>query len=89
MACCATRPGPSRVKPFGPEVDERIVALTPDEPPGETTRWTGRAMAKAAGESLSYVQRLALAWTSAASHAITSAPSTSRAMRWPRLMSTL
>src|ERR1700759_536744 len=33
---------PSRVKPFGPEVAERIVALTLAEPPGETTHWTGR-----------------------------------------------
>jgi transposase len=48
---------PSRVAPFGPEVGERIVALTLAEPPGETTHWTGRAMAKAAGVSLSYVQR--------------------------------
>ena len=48
---------PSRVVPFGPEVGERIVALTLAEPPGETTQWTGRAMAKAVGVSLSYVQR--------------------------------
>ncbi len=40
---------PSRIAPFGPEVGERIVALTLAEPPGETTHWTGRAMAKAAG----------------------------------------
>ncbi len=49
---------PSRVTPFGPEVGERIIALTLAEPPGETTQWTGRAMAKAAGVSLSYVQRV-------------------------------
>jgi transposase len=49
---------PSRVKPFGSEVAERIVALTLAEPPGETTHWTGRAMAKVAGVSLSYVQRV-------------------------------
>lgn len=49
---------PSRIAPFGPEVGERIVALTLAEPPGETTQWTGRAMAKAAGVSLSYVQRV-------------------------------
>jgi len=49
---------PSRIAPFGPEVGERIVALTLAEPPGETTHWTGRAMAKAAGVSLSYVQRV-------------------------------
>ena len=45
-------------KPFGPEVAERIVALTLAEPPGETTHWTGRAMAKITGVSLSYVQRV-------------------------------
>src|ERR1700722_3836355 len=49
---------PSRVKPFVPEVAERIVALTLSEPPGETTHWTGRAMAKVTGVSLSYVQRI-------------------------------
>ncbi len=49
---------PSRIAPFGPEVGERIVALTLAEPPGETTQWTGRAMAKATGVSLSYVQRV-------------------------------
>ena len=41
-----------------PEVAERVVALTLAEPPGETTHWTGRPMAKAAGVSLSYVQRI-------------------------------
>ncbi len=49
---------PSRIAPFGPEVGERIVALTLAEPPGETIQWTGRAMAKAIGVSLSYVQRV-------------------------------
>src|ERR1035437_4262869 len=49
---------PSRVKPFGPEVAERIGALTLAEPPGETTHWTGREIAKVTGVSLSYVQRV-------------------------------
>lgn len=49
---------PSRIAPIGPEVGEQIVALTLAEPPGETTQWTGRAMAKAAGVSLSYVQHV-------------------------------
>jgi hypothetical protein len=48
---------PSRIAPFGPEVGERIVALTLAEPPGETTYWTGRAMAKAAGVSTPIWQR--------------------------------
>lgn len=37
---------------------ERIVALTLSEPPGETTHWTGRMMAKVAGVSLTSVQRI-------------------------------
>ena len=37
---------------------ERIVGLTLGEPPGETTHWTGRMMAKAAGVSLRSVQRI-------------------------------
>ena len=36
----------------------RVVALTCAEPPGETTHWTGRAMAAAAGISLRSVQRI-------------------------------
>ena len=35
---------------------ERVVELTRQAPPGETTRWTGRAMAKTIGISLSAVQ---------------------------------
>jgi hypothetical protein len=37
---------PSRIKPLGDEVAARIVALTLDDPPGETTHWTGALMAK-------------------------------------------
>ena len=37
---------------------ERVVALTQTDPPGETTHWTGGAMARAAGISLSSVQRI-------------------------------
>jgi transposase len=36
----------------------RVLALTCSEPPGETTHWTGRAMAKAVGISLRSVQRI-------------------------------
>ena len=36
----------------------RVLALTCTEPPGETTHWTGRAMAKAVGISLRAVQRI-------------------------------
>src|ERR1700687_4319387 len=49
---------PSRVKPLGAEVAERVVALTLGEPPGETTHWTGALMAKAAGLSVSSIQRI-------------------------------
>ena len=40
------------------DVVERVVDLTLGEPPGETTHWTGRAMAQAAGISLRSVQRI-------------------------------
>src|SRR6202161_3067615 len=49
---------PSRIKPLGAEAAERVVALTLEEPPGETTHWTGVLMAKAAGLSVSSVQRI-------------------------------
>jgi len=39
---------PARVPKLADEVAERIVALTLGEPPGETTHWTGRVMAKVA-----------------------------------------
>jgi len=42
-----SRDSPSRVAPLPPAVAERIVALTQTDPPGETTHWTGLAMAKA------------------------------------------
>jgi transposase len=31
---------PSRIPPLGPEITERVVALTLANPPGETTHWT-------------------------------------------------
>jgi transposase len=49
---------PSRVAPLPPAVAEGVVALTQTDPPGETTHWTGLAMAKAVGISLSSVQRI-------------------------------
>ena len=36
----------------------KVLALTCSEPPGEVTHWTGRAMAKAMGVSLSAIQRI-------------------------------
>src|SRR5712664_1716552 len=49
---------PSRIKPLGDEVAARIVALTLDDPPGETTHWTGALMAKVSSVSVSSVQRI-------------------------------
>jgi transposase len=49
---------PSRIKKLDPSVAERIVALTMEPPPGEATHWTGAAMAKAVGVSVSSVQRI-------------------------------
>jgi len=49
---------PARVPKLADEVAERIVALTLCDPPGETTHWTGRVMAKVAGVSLTSVQRI-------------------------------
>jgi len=49
---------PSRIAPLDASVAERVVALTLADPPGETTHWTGAMMAKAAGISVSSVQRI-------------------------------
>ena len=49
---------PSRIAPLGRDVAERVVGLTQSDPPGETTHWTGAMMAKAAGISVSSVQRI-------------------------------
>ena len=49
---------PSRIKPLGPEVAERVLKLTLADPPGETTHWTADAMAKAVGISPSAVRRI-------------------------------
>src|SRR5215204_2298461 len=49
---------PPRIKPLGQEVIDKVVALTATEPPHEATHWTGAAMAKAAGISVSSVQRI-------------------------------
>ena len=44
--------------PLPPSVVDRVVELTLADPPGETTHWTGRAMAAATGISLRSVQRI-------------------------------
>jgi transposase len=62
------RSRPPGKTPLPMAVVEQVVALTLGEPPGEATRWTGRAMAAASGLSVSSVQR------------IRSVPSSSRAI---------
>jgi transposase len=49
---------PSRKPPLSKESIARVVELTQGPPPGETTHWTSPAMAKAAGVSVSSVQRI-------------------------------
>jgi transposase len=49
---------PSRIPPLSPEVAESVVALTLAGPPPTASHWTGAAMAKAAGISVSSVQRI-------------------------------
>src|ERR1700735_2512048 len=49
---------PSRVPGHGPEVAERVVALTLADPPTETTHWTADLMARASGISASAVRRI-------------------------------
>ena len=49
---------PSRIAPLAPAVAERVVALTLAGPPAGASHWTGTAMAKAVGISVSSVQRI-------------------------------
>jgi transposase len=49
---------PSRIAKLDPSVADRVVALTMEAPPDETTHWTGAAMAGAVGVSVSSVQRI-------------------------------
>jgi hypothetical protein len=43
---------------LSPDIAERVVALTLLGPPAHATHWTGAAMAKAVGISVSSVQRI-------------------------------
>src|SRR3954453_5358768 len=43
------KPPPPRFPPLSQATIDRVVALTPTEPPGEATRWTAAAMAAATG----------------------------------------
>ena len=49
---------PSRIKPLGPDIAERVVHLTLTDPPGEATHWTAVMMAKESGISASAVRRI-------------------------------
>ena len=49
---------PSRIPPLDPAVAERVVAMTLAGPPPAASHWTGSAMAKAVGISISSVQRI-------------------------------
>ena len=49
---------PPRLAPIAADEVRKVVELTQTPPPGETTHWTGRAMAEATGLSLSTVQRI-------------------------------
>src|SRR6185295_8528677 len=48
----------SRIPPLRPEVAKRVIALTLAGPPPAASQWSGSAMAKAAGVSVSSVQRI-------------------------------
>jgi transposase len=45
-------------KPLPADTVQRVVDLALGPPPGETTQWTGRMLAKAVGVSLRSVQRI-------------------------------
>jgi transposase len=49
---------PSHLAPLSPEVAARMVGLTLEAPPGETTHWTAAAMATATAISVGSVQRI-------------------------------
>jgi hypothetical protein len=52
------RTRPSRIPRLASELVERVVACTVQPPPGETTHWTVRAMARTVGISPASVQRI-------------------------------
>src|SRR5260370_29531257 len=49
---------PSRIRPLGSNITERVVMLTRTEPPAEATHWTSAMMAKVVDISASSVQRI-------------------------------
>jgi hypothetical protein len=52
------RTRPSRIKPLGPNVAERVVRLTLADPPAEATHWTAAMMVEQTGISASAVRRI-------------------------------
>src|SRR6185312_9934302 len=69
---------PSRIPGHGPEVAERVVALTLADPPTETTHWTADLMARASGVSASAVRRI---WKAHGLHLTGADSSSSRTIR--------
>ena len=69
---------PSRIPPLGPEVAERVVALTLTDPPGEVIRWTASMMATAAGISESAVSSIPSSTSRPPSTASSQKPMTTR-----------
>jgi|SRR5579862_1355411 len=53
--------GPSRVRPLGSNITERVVALTQTEPPAAATHWTSVVMAKVVDISAIFVRRISRA----------------------------
>src|SRR4051794_30156548 len=49
---------PSRIKPLGPDIAERVVTQTLADPLGEATHWTAARMAQHIGISASAVRRI-------------------------------
>jgi transposase len=49
---------PSRIKPLGPDMAERVVNLTLSDAPVEATHWTAAMMARESGISASAVRRI-------------------------------
>jgi transposase len=49
---------PSRIRPLGSNITERVVTLTQTDPPAEATHWTAAMMAKVVDISASSVQRI-------------------------------
>ena len=79
-----TRPPGKR--PLAPKVVRRVVELTHEEPPGEATHWTVRAMAKAAAISKRSVQRI---WAAHGLAEDSLAPNPCRDPRRPRIQISL